>query len=191
MIARSIGHGLSNLIGFNGRDRRSLFWPYAAAVVLTGFVALMVAMTPIMTGTMARARAFAQAHPDRATITEGPGHVSIRIDGPAPGVFVDTETMALITAMVAGLVVLLLAAAVTRRLHDTGRNGWWGLPPVVFLALGLALMPIVARGTPAMGPMLLLVATNLLYLLSIGVLAILLLLGGTSGDNRYGAPSRS
>src|ERR1043165_3573647 len=35
------------------------------------------------------------------------------------------------------LFVLLLAAAVTRRLHDRDRTGLWGLLPVPFMIVGL------------------------------------------------------
>jgi uncharacterized membrane protein YhaH (DUF805 family) len=84
-----------------------------------------------------------------------------------------------------------LAAAVTRRLHDTGRAGWWGLPPLIFLIAGLALFPrmmatMMQSDEAAMGPFFLLFANNVLYMASLVGLIILLALRGTAGPNRYG-----
>jgi uncharacterized membrane protein YhaH (DUF805 family) len=94
------------------------------------------------------------------------------------------------------VVVALLAAAVARRLHDRGRRGWWGLPPAIFLAVGLSLFPhffhatLSGEVTPATMAMFgLILANNLLYLASLVLLTILLAGSGQSSENRFGPPA--
>jgi len=96
-----------------------------------------------------------------------------------------------IRGVVAGAVVLL-AAAVTRRLHDTGRAGWWAALPLVLLAAATATFPSVmeqmmtqAENAP-MGLFYLTFGLGMLYNLSLLVLIVFLCLKGTVGPNRYG-----
>ena len=87
------------------------------------------------------------------------------------------------------VVVALLAAAVTRRLHDSGKRGWWGLVPLPFLASGLLLMPqLIANGEPDLGLFALLFANNLVYIASLIVLVVMLAARGNPHDNRFGPP---
>lgn len=92
--------------------------------------------------------------------------------------------------------VALLAAAVTRRLHDGGRRGWWGLPPVIFLIVGLTLFPrlfqstLTGEMTPASMKLFgLIFINNLLYLASLGLLIFLLARESQPGENRFGPPA--
>jgi uncharacterized membrane protein YhaH (DUF805 family) len=90
--------------------------------------------------------------------------------------------------------VVLLAAAVARRLHDRNRRGYWGLLPLPFLAAGLALMPGIferaaaGREIPDPRLFLALVLNNLVYLAALGFLIVLLAGPGTTGPNRFGPP---
>jgi uncharacterized membrane protein YhaH (DUF805 family) len=95
------------------------------------------------------------------------------------------------------VVVALLAAAVTRRLHDSGRRGFWGLPPVIFLAVGLSLFPRIFQNmlsgqmTPdTLKVFGLMFANNMLYLASLGLLVFLLVRPGQLSENRFGPPGR-
>lgn len=95
-----------------------------------------------------------------------------------------------LAAMIA-IVVLLLAAAVTRRLHDGDRSGAWGLLPLPFLAAIFALTQN-RRPLPELwadSPLLVVgaVACGLAYLATFLLLAVLLGTKGSEGPNRFGA----
>jgi uncharacterized membrane protein YhaH (DUF805 family) len=80
---------------------------------------------------------------------------------------------------------------VTRRLHDRGKGGYWGLPTAIFLVIGLVAMPRVfdnfahSAGEPDMRLFELMFLNNLLYLASLAVLVVQLVLDGTRGPNRF------
>jgi len=192
----SARNGFTGLLRFSGRDSARRFWPYVAVVMALFFFAAFATMAPIMAGTFARMQAFAAEHPDQATVTRGPGSYSIEVHGNHPELMPDVTPF--FTAMQVGsaLAVLLLAAAVTRRLHDRGRRGWWGLPPVVFLAVGLTLFPRFFRSTltgemtaESMKMFGLIFANNMLYLASLGLLILLLAGASQAGENRFGPPA--
>ncbi|WP_373997368.1 DUF805 domain-containing protein [Brevundimonas intermedia] len=156
---------MSKLGDFAGRDGRRLFWPYAILVFLLAFIGIAVAMNLAMMGLL--------------TGTADMPNIPLMIGG------------------VGGVVLAaaaLLAAAVTRRLHDTGRPGYWGLPPVVFLLIGLTLFPVLMNrvlndANPPMALFFGLFLNNLLYIASLIGLVVLLLLDGAKTANRYGSPS--
>jgi len=193
----SVRHGFTSLTRFSGRDPAQRFWPYVGAVIALFFFAAFATMAPIMAGTFARMQAFAAEHPDQATVTQGPGSYSIQIHGNHPELMPDVTPFFTVMQVGAAVAVLLLAAAVTRRLHDRGRRGWWGLPPVIFLAGGLTLFPRVFQSTlggevtpDTMALFGLMMANNLLYLASLALLVVLLAGAGQPGENRFGPPGR-
>lgn len=155
-------HNLSRLVRFSGRDRRGLFWPYAGLVLLLGFVGMNVSGSLVVGKVLA-----VQSDPAAAMIP-----------------FLRT------TQAGVALVVALLAAAVTRRLHDRGRTGLWGLPPVVLLVAGMIgferLLSDFMVVTPSPGLFLMLMLNNLAYFVSLIVLTVLLCLASDPRDNRYG-----
>ncbi len=162
----SIRHGFSNLCRFSGRDRRGRFWPFAGLVVIGGLIGMNLAILPIFTAAFVAADPFADGG-----------------SGFRPFFWIMGAGTAAIVA--------LLAAAVTRRLHDIGRSGLWGLPPAVFLAIGLALFPVLFEGAIAgdeatMFLFLPLFANNLAYMASLVMLVVFLCRAGQPDDNRYG-----
>lgn len=192
----SVLNGFTGLFRFSGRDPARRFWPYVGVVMALFFFAAFATMAPIMAGTLARMQAFAAEHPDQATVTQGPGSYSIEIHGNHPELTPDVTPF--FTAMQVGsaLAVLLLAAAVTRRLHDRGRRGWWGLPPLPFLVVGLTLFPYLFQSTltgemtpGALKVFGLMFANNLLYLASLGLLIFLLAGASQADENRFGPPA--
>jgi uncharacterized membrane protein YhaH (DUF805 family) len=192
----SIRHGFTSLTRFSGRDPAERFWPYVGAVIALFFMAAAATMTPIMNGMFARMQTFAAEHPDQATVTQGPGSYSIQIQGNHPELMPDMTPFFTVMQVGCAVVVLLLAAAVTRRLHDRGRRGWWGLPPLVFLAVGLTLFPRLFQSTisgemtpDSMKLFGLMMANNLLYLGSLGLLIFLLAGASQAGENRFGPPA--
>ena len=105
---------------------------------------------------------------------------------PDPGLF-----FAVIAAVTA-VTIILLSAAVVRRLHDTGRSSLWAVPIPLCLVTGLALTAILMRGfsspdvEPHFGLFALLMVNNLIDLSDVALLLLFLLAEGTRGPNRYG-----
>jgi uncharacterized membrane protein YhaH (DUF805 family) len=191
MLLASISHNLRKLLRFSGRERRALFWPYAATVFILAIVAFQAAFLPEFMRTMGRMQRFAAEHPDQATVTQGPGHYSISIEGHHPELMPDMARLAVLIGVVAVIVVLLLAAAVARRLHDRGKSGLWGLMPVPFLAFAGIQMPRVFANPEAhMGLFFLLFFNNLIYIGTLIALVVMLARVSDAGDNRYG-PAQS
>ena len=191
MICQSSRHGLSGLTRFSGRDGRGRFWPYALAVVGVTFVVLSVGMAATMSAMLVDMQAFAVAHPDQAVITTGPGSYSIQIEGDTPGLALNFTPMAAAMGAGVSLAVLLLAAATTRRLHDSGRRGYWGLLPLPFLIVGISAFPrLMAEGDAAStGLFLALFVNNLIYLGTLVLLVVLLTQRSNTGGNRFGPPA--
>lgn len=165
-----IVRGFKKLADFKGRDRRGQFWPYAGVVCAVWFVLQGVAGNLVMFTAMTSG--------DEATLA-----------------------MTFIATMVVGVVVLacLLAAAVSRRLHDRGLSGLWALIPFGLLVtmmagFGLLIGSVWTQGPeddPAAGMgfmfgMLGIMLGNMLYMASLVTLIVFLCLKGKTGPNRFG-----
>lgn len=191
-MANPIIRGFRNVTRFSGRDKRGQFWPYAGVVFAVSFFAFGVCMALVMNAIFADMSAFAVAHPESATVQSSPGHYSIQIDGQHPEAPVPDFTLFFVGlwAMV-GTVVVLLAAAVSRRLHDRNMRAYWGLLPVPFLAVASTGFPLLMHQAmqgeePDMGLFLLLFLNNMVYLVALVTLIIMLAMRGTVGPNRFG-----
>ncbi len=196
----AIGRGLRNIGRFSGRDTLSQFWTYAGSVIVLAIAAWPALFIPVFSQSFGRIQKFAAEHPDQANVVSRPGFYSVTIYGNHPELTPDLAGLIAPLAAFAALTVILLGAAVTRRLHDRDKHGYWAVPPLVFLAVGMAVMPglfeDVARsaGTgkdPGMGKFGLLLLNNLLYLGSLAALLTQLVQGGTRGANRFGDDPRS
>lgn len=155
------------VLTFSGRDSRRQFWPLPIFLYIASIFGSQIFVTLTM---MSDARA---------------------------SIIPDMRLFATVIAISAVIAVLLLAAAVTRRLHDTGRSGWWGLMPLPFLAFSLAVFPRLFDMTssadkevpdnffPTFG---LIFANNVIYIILLVVLITLLCLKSSPGDNRFGPP---
>jgi uncharacterized membrane protein YhaH (DUF805 family) len=192
VLFASLRYNLANLLSFSGRESRALFWPYAIAIVVLDFVGMFVLMAPAMSESVGRMQRFAAAHPDQATVESGPGHYSISIHGNHPELMPDMSFLFAGVAVIALATVVLVGAAVARRLHDRGRRGWWGMMPLPFLCFALVMEPRMFASfgsghAPDIGLFMAMFLNNLLYLASLVVLVILLVGEGTKGPNRFGA----
>jgi uncharacterized membrane protein YhaH (DUF805 family) len=192
----SIRGGFTGLVRFSGRDPGRRFWPYAGVVIGLVIAGMATLIVPITSQSFERMQRFAVEHPDQATVTQGPGSYSIEIQGNHPELMPDMTPFFAVLRISVVVAVLLLAAAVTRRLHDRGRRGWWGLPPVVFLVGGLALFPRLFQSmlsgemTPDVMKLFgLMFANNLLYLGSLVLLIVLLSGASQPSENRFGPPA--
>lgn len=186
---KSIGGGFAGLLRFGGRDGRLRFWPYAVFVFALAQIASMASIMPLFTRIMRHAL----EHPERTRVESGPGHFSVEILGSAPELAPIIEYAMGISGIVTAVAILLLSAAVARRLHDCDRSGYWGLLPLPFLVAGLALMPkavagMSSAGEPDLGWLAGLFANNLAHLGALGWLIYLLAGAGTPGPNRFGPP---
>ena len=105
-----------------------------------------------------------------------------------PGLLLDPARFLLAIMMIFAIVVVLLAAATVRRLHDRGRSGAWALLPLPFLVIGFGALPMMFDGADetrrAAMPWLFL--NNLAYLVALGILVAMLVRKGTPGPNAYG-----
>jgi len=93
-------------------------------------------------------------------------------------------------AFVVLAVVALLAAAIARRLHDSGLSSFWGLPPLPFLIYSSAAMVRLGSqfqsGAPDDLLLLSILISNALYLAVVILLIVLLVRRSTPGPNRFG-----
>ena len=194
-IVRSIHHNLARVADFSGRETNKEFWPYALFLIFGSGVVGMLVVLPTVLDSLRRMQRFALEHPDQATVTSGPGTYSIEIQGYHPELMPDFSSFLLITAAANGFILVLLAASITRRLHDSDHRGWWAFLPLPFAVSGTFLMlKIFAMaadsGTPDPRLFFTVVANNLLYLGLMGFLILLLARPGTPAPNRFG-PERA
>ncbi|KPL67608.1 hypothetical protein SZ64_05475 [Erythrobacter sp. SG61-1L] len=111
----SIKYNLSHLASFSGRDARQTFWYYILFLVALRLVISMAVSVPMVISMMQRAFVQAQAGVDEdamltAMMQDMGGWMAMSV---WVGVAVQLVTLA------------LAAAAFVRRLHDSGRSGWW------------------------------------------------------------------
>lgn len=192
-MANPVLRGFQSLTRFAGRDTRGQFWPYAGVVFALMFVLGGAVMAWSMNGFIADMQQFAVEHPETAKVQSSPGYYSIQVDGNHPEAPV--PDLRLFCAALGGMVVsimALLAAAVSRRLHDSGRSAMWGLMPVPFLLFAVTGFPIImtrlmAAEEPDLSLFFLLFFNNMLYMIALVSLIVLLALSGTRGPNRFGA----
>lgn len=191
-MTNPIVSGLTGIGRFSGRDSLGRFWPYAATVVVAVFIIGGAGAAWAMQPFFADTQAFASANPEAATVTTSPGSYSIAIDATHPDAPTpDFSGFFTVMAMMVGSVVILLAAAVARRLHDSGLPAYLGLIPLVFLTVGLSLFPLMMAdaekgGETNLGLFAALFLNNILYLVALGTLIVLLARRSVEGPNRYG-----
>ena len=184
--------GFKSIGRFSGRDTTGQFWPYAGVIIGAVFVVGGAVMAWAMQGVVSEMQAFAAQHPEAATVYSSPTGYSISIDASHPDAPIPDVPGAIGgLAFVVLLAVILLAAAVARRLHDGNRSAFLGLVPVVFLAAGLGLFPIMmadmsGAAEPNMGLFFGLFLNNIAYLGTLLALIIQCSRKGTAGPNRYG-----
>lgn len=187
----AIRGNLSRLHDFTGREQRQSFWRYVLAIMAALMVAGVIGMMLLMQGMSGKVQAIAAAHPEDVTIPQGPGSYSVQVHGNHPELMPDFAMALTVWSVAAALVVLLLAAAVARRLHDRGSSGAWGLMPLPFLFSGLFGMRrafgSMKGGGPDLGWFFLIFANNLVYLGTLAVLVVLLAKAGDPAPNRFGA----
>ena len=193
----AIKHGLSHVVTFQGRDARQAFWYYVLFIYLVTTVISLVYVMPIMLQSMVAAM--------QQGIAQGQGQ-----DPEAAKAAMEAAIMASTSEMMPKMVwmsmavgigmLLLLAAAFVRRLHDSGLSGLWALVPAACQAVSistvpsqLAAMQAAMRTTdlndPLAGMQMMrgsMGAGQLLAWAAIGAVVVLGARKSTPGPNRYG-----
>lgn len=192
-----IGDHLRGLLRFAGREPRQPFWLWVLAVMVATTIGTAVTFVPLFLDTFGKIEQFAREHPDQVTRTVGPNGYSIEVHGYHPELMPDFTWFIGGMLAISILVVFLLAAAVARRLHDSGRSGWWGIMPLPFLLCSFGGMYrmfswIPTGPTPAVAPNFLalfavIFICNMVYLGTLIALIVLCSMASWPGDNRYGA----
>jgi len=201
-MIRSIAHGFAGLLNFEGRDTRAQFWPYAEFVFVSAFLGFGAVLATVIGSSFARVEQFARDNPDQVTVTQGPGTYSISVDTYQPQLMPDLDAFVMSMALMIVCLVVLLAASVTRRLHDRGRSGWWAFPLVVFLSVGVGAMSLLMNAfmsasettDVALDPVFIfgflgIFLNNLFYIGWLLLLIFLLATDRETGPNRFGSRS--
>lgn len=191
MMFHIVTRGLRRIADFKGRDTRAQFWPYALIVAFLGFVGALVAMVPEAIRMVSAMQAVAIAHPESVTVVTSPTSYEMRVDAQIMDFVPNTNLIFGLIGLVIATVVMLLGAAVCRRLHDRGLNGFWGLIPPSLYAIALTGLFIVfpswmTAGEPDIGLFLLIWLTGMLSYAALFVLVVVLALRGTRGPTRFG-----
>jgi uncharacterized membrane protein YhaH (DUF805 family) len=161
---------LKQLANFKGRERRARFWPYVGMVLVAVILISGIGMSVLMAGV------FESAPP-----ANGETHSDF---------LASMRWMFLMNALTLAAAVLLLAAAVSRRLHDSGIRGYWGLLPVPFMIVAATVMPQLFANVLGSGDVMpwfpVLFLNNALYMATIVTLIVLLCRPTAKGPNKYG-----
>jgi len=186
-LMSSFRHNVANLTNFSGRETRAQFWPYVGAVFLLFLVLGMGLFASMLAQSFGRFEHFAEQHPDSVSVRTGPGRRTISVEGNHPELMPEMGPVMIAMPVVCIVVVALLAAAITRRLHDRGKPGLWGALPLPFLIIGIIMMPSTLDGSwPGPDKTLPMFLNNMLYLAAVARLIVWLAGVGDVGENRYG-----
>jgi uncharacterized membrane protein YhaH (DUF805 family) len=187
-VGASLGHNLRRLHDFSGRDARGQFWPWAIFLFILSMIAYIVAFVPVMAQWMTRIQRFVIEHP-KDLPDPGPFKPGVN---PFPAELMPDFHAFFLAGIVINVVgIALIAASVTRRLHDRDRTGAWALAYLPFIAIGNFFGP---RAFASFGmvnppnPMLvtLLALNNLMSFAILILLIVQFASAGTPGPNRFG-----
>jgi uncharacterized membrane protein YhaH (DUF805 family) len=185
-MIKSMKLNLAGLARFSGRTSREDFWPYAITAFIVVMVIFMVPFMILLTQVMESMMRFAADHPEQANVAVGSGGYSVQVRDPPADMMAPMKNMGWVMAPAILTALVLLGAAVARRLHDRGLPGFLGLAPLPFLTFAMILMPklFVDQDFSQFGLMFL---NNLVYIASLVGLVVLLCGRSTAGANRYGS----
>jgi uncharacterized membrane protein YhaH (DUF805 family) len=188
-ILAAIVYNFQNLTRFSGRDTRAQFWPHAIFLFIVQSIVSMIMMIPFIISVMTKTFLFVAQHPGKPGVPINPADQQA-FSQMMQGIMTDTQSMLMTaTPILTALFVILIGAAVARRLHDRGMSGYWGLMPLPFTIIGLAAMPKTLETWPYhpnFGLFGLLMLNSLLHVALAILLIVLLAQRGAAGTNRFG-----
>ena len=169
----AVGSVYANMFNFSGRARRAEYWWFFVFVIIMSFV-MQGALVFWLMSNPEFAVAFRSEAAMQTVIKQYQSDI-LRYSG---YYFVGTIFLYWLPQL----------AVTVRRLHDTGRSGWWMFKPFIigFLgAFGLGFMSGLIGSNGAPSPALFLMAMTVPFAASIWYLVVLCL-PGTHGNNRFG-----
>ena len=183
-LVASTGHNLRRLADMSGRETRIQFWPYAGLVYgLATLVGMMLMVMPLT-------EVFVKVVQQIGESANRGGNAQPEFVKSPEMLAPDFSSLFWPMVLINLVTVLLLAAAVARRLHDRNRTALWGLLPLPPMILGLVLMPAkmpIFTAQAAPDPLIQLVMLNNVVSYALLITLIVLTIGvGTSGTNRFG-----
>ena len=188
LLLQSIRYNLARIASFSGRESRALFWPYAIFLFVLSMIAGVLAWVPALFDMLGRMERYLAEHPEGLPTQPGPypGARSL-----PPELMPDVSATMLPMAIVNGVLVVLLAAAIVRRLHDRDKSGWWAALPLPFMIFGQvegskAATMMMGGAQPDPAVMLPAALNSLFYWAAFIALVVLLAQEGDVGPNRYG-----
>lgn len=183
----AVRHNLAGLLRFSGRESSAVFWPYAIAAFVLSVAIDMAMMMTVIANMITRIQHYLIVHPEGLPKPR-PGEPPTL----PPELMPDMTGLALPMAAVNAGLMLLLAAAVVRRLHDRDRTGLWALLPIPFSIIGMINSKAAfgyAMGQHQLGrTQSLLFAIGPLSWVTLIILIVMLAGDGTKGPNRFGPP---
>ena len=190
-IFKSIRLNLTRVADFSGRETRAEFWPYAIGLYLLSVAVGILLWIPVMLDMIDRMGRYFAKHPEGLPSDPAPYPGAQALP---PELMPDVSFMILPMAVVNLLLVLLLAAAVVRRLHDRDKSAWWAALPIPFMIFGEIQGPEAANtmmtgAQPDPAMMLPIALNSLLYWVAFIALVVILAQEGSVGPNRYGPDS--
>jgi uncharacterized membrane protein YhaH (DUF805 family) len=162
----------ANMFNFGGRARRAEYWWYFLFVIVMNF-----AISGALTGWMVM-QAPAWAMPGNEAAAE-----ALMME--FRGQFIAGSVVALVL-MLFGYLIPQLAVTV-RRLHDTGRSGWWIFKPFLVGIAAMGGIVVFAMGPlgGAAAPGLMVLAVFVPFACNVWYIVVMCL-PGDHGDNRFG-----
>lgn len=138
----AIKHGLGNLLNFKGRDARQAFWYYVLFVWLVTTGISLIVNVPLMleAGMSGFREGMAAGRSGDPAVVQAVTEASI-----AHSMMDIASSTMWVKSVSAVLTVLLLGAALVRRLHDSEMSGWWALVPGSMQIANLFVAPIMMR----------------------------------------------
>jgi uncharacterized membrane protein YhaH (DUF805 family) len=178
---------LKRFADFSGRSTRGQFWPFVFFWYAVQQIIGWIAMSPFMERINKISEAAALGEEEAAAAMQNFDF----------SIFTEMLTrIAWLSGGVMALLLLPMAAAITRRLHDTNRSGFWALPTLLLLIAGLfvawrLMAPYIGANAAPLSVDILsgLMPTliiNLLYIITIIMLIVFCVKDGTIGPNHYG-----
>jgi len=188
LLLQSIRYNLAWIASFSGRESRALFWPYAIFLFVLSMIAGVLAWVPALFDMLGRMERYLAEHPEGLPTQPGP-YPGARLL--PPELMPDVSATMLPMAIVNGVLVVLLAAAIVRRLHDRDKSGWWAALPLPFMIFGQvegskAATMMMGGAQPDPAVMLPAALNSLFYWAAFIALVVLLAQEGDVGPNRYG-----
>jgi uncharacterized membrane protein YhaH (DUF805 family) len=126
----AIKYNLAHLTDFNGRDARQTFWFYVLFLVIAQFAISMAISIPLTGAMMGDALV---ATKQGATSAD----IQARMMDRMGGMMKASMWLSIVLSLISSA---MMAAAFTRRLHDSGKTGWIALATFAIQIIALVLV---------------------------------------------------